>query len=56
MKDIRIVAACVKALGGSTNRKMLRANFEYLVDLFIHHPPKHIRETFDLREGKRRVS
>jgi len=53
-KDIRIVEACVKVLGGSPNRRMLRANLEYLVDRLLVHPPRHIRDTFNAREGKRR--
>lgn len=38
--DIEILRACVKALGKSSSKEMLRAHLLYLWDRFIVNPPK----------------
>lgn len=47
--DVLALKGAIKALNGSTSRKMLRANLAYLIDLYITHPgaglPEHLCET-----------
>jgi hypothetical protein len=38
--DIKVLRACVKALQGSSSRRMLGANMDFLWDRFVAHPPK----------------
>lgn len=38
--DLKVLRGAVRALDGSSSKRMLRANLEYLWDLFIAHPPK----------------
>lgn len=38
--DIKVLKACVRALGQSSSKRMLKANMEYLWDRYIRNPPK----------------
>ena len=38
--DVKSIRGAFKALMGSSNKRMLRANMIYLWDFFIDHPPK----------------
>ena len=50
--DIKILKACKEALMKSTSRRMLLANMNYIVDLFVFNPPKEIVEHFNKLEEK----
>lgn len=45
--DVLALKRAIRALNGSTSRKMLRANLAFLVDRYITHPsaglPEHLR-------------
>jgi len=43
-QDLLALKEARKALLRSTSKNMLRANLEFLVDYFIHHPSKEIPE------------
>jgi len=45
--DIKALRACVKGLNGSSCRRMLLANLEFLWDRYVRHPtvkdiPRHL--------------
>ena len=46
-KDLLALKRCREALCGSTSRRMLKANLEFLWDYFLAHPskrlPKHLK-------------
>jgi hypothetical protein len=40
--DIKAIAACIRALDGSSSRDMLAANMEFLYDRYIRHPSRSL--------------
>lgn len=46
-RDVEVIKRCISALDLSSDRKMLAANLDYLVDRYIGHPshelPEHLR-------------
>ena len=44
--DIKALRACVRALDQSSNKRMLRANIEFLYDRYVRNPPDYIKERY----------
>ena len=44
--DIKALRAASRALNGSSSKKMLRANLEFLWDRYIAHPAPDVRRRY----------
>ena len=45
--DLKEVRGAVKALRGSSSRRMLKVNMDYLWDRFVTHPPAEYSDISD---------